>query len=172
MPERHITEILDHTPFKALSESELSTIHEHAGSCIECANAVAAAQLSSVLLRERISEAAESAANANPFFQTRVLAAWREQEGPASGWSFRRLWNATGAIVASMAATTAALAVLTFVVPQTTDTNNQQTAANLQAAAPVPYSAETVVLDQDQDDNQLTNDQVISAIYVDDDEGR
>src|SRR5215471_13414492 len=171
MPERHITETLDNTPFTALTESELSTIREHAGSCIECANAFAAAQLSSVLLRERISEAAESAANANPFFQTRVLAAWREQQGSASGWSFRRLWNATGAIVASMAATTAALAVLTFVVPAT-DTNNQQMAANQQAAALVPSSAETVVLEQDQDDNQLTNDQVISAIYADDNEGR
>ena len=63
-----------------------------------------------------------------------------------------------------MAATTAALAVLTFVAPAT-DTTNQQTAAI------VPYSAESVVLDQDQD-NQITNDQVISAIYADDDEGK
>jgi hypothetical protein len=117
-----------------------------------------------VLLKERISEASVSAANANPFFQTRLLAAWREQQ-EASAWSFRRLWNATGAIVASMAATTAALAVLTFVVPAT-DTNDQQT------AAVVPYSAETVVLDQDQDDYQFTNDQVIKAIYVDDDEDK
>lgn len=164
MAERHITEILDNTPFTTLTESELSTIREHAGSCIECANAFAAAQLSSVLLKARISDAAESAANANPFFQTRVLAAWREQQA-SSAWSFRRLWNATGAIVASMAATTAALAVLTFVVPAK-DTSDQQTAAL------VPYSAETVVLDQDQDDNQLTNDQVINAVYADDDEGK
>jgi len=171
MPEGHITEILDNTPFIALTQSELSAIREHTSSCSECANAFQAAQISSVLLKERISEAATSAANANPFFQTRVLAAWREQQEQASAWSFRRLWNTTGAIVASMAATTAALAALTFVVP-VTDTNNQQTAANQQAAALLPYSAETVVLEQDQGDNQLTNDQVINAIYVDDDEGR
>ena len=78
---------------------------------------------------------------------------------------FRRLWSATGAIVASMAATTAALAVLTFVAPADNTTNQR-------IAAVVPYSAETVVLDQDQDDNQLTNDQVINAIYADDDEGK
>ena len=159
----HITEILDNTPFTALSGSELSTIREHAASCLECANAFQAAQLASVLLKERISEAA--AATASPFFQTRVLAAWREQQEQAGSWSFRRLWSATGAIVASMAATTAALVVLTFAVPAG-DTNDQQTAAL------VPYSAETVVLDQDQNDNQLTNDQVINAIYADDDEGK
>jgi hypothetical protein len=65
-----------------------------------------------------------------------------------------------------MAATTAALAVLTFVAPAT-DTTNQQT-----MAAVLPSSAETVVLDQDQDNNQITNDQVINAIYADDDEGK
>ena len=164
MNDNHITEILDNTPFSALSESELSTIRAHAAGCHECEQAFTAARLSSLLLQERVSEAAENAANANPFFQTRVMAAWREQQ-TGSAWSFRRLWNATGALVASMAATTAALAVLMFVAPAT-DTANQQTAAL------APYSAESVVLGQDRDDSQLTNDQVISAIYDDDDEGK
>jgi len=164
MNDNHITEILDSTPFNALSESELSAIRAHAASCHECEQALATARLSSLLLQERVSEAAENAANANPFFQTRVMAAWREQQA-GSAWGFRRLWNATGALVASMAATTAALAVLMFVAPAT-DTANQQTAAL------APYSAESVVLGQDRDDSQLTNDQVISAIYDDDDEGK
>ena len=161
----HITEILDNSPFAALTESELSTIRAHTANCRDCANAFEAAQLSALLLNERISAAAVSAANANPFFQTRVLAAWREQRTGAGAWSFRRLWNATGALVASMAATTAALAVLMFVAPAT-NTTDQQTATL------TPYSAESVVLGQDRDDNQLTNDQVISAIYDDDDEGK
>jgi hypothetical protein len=50
-----------------------------------------------------------------------------------------------------------------FVAPAT-NTTDQQTAAL--------YSAESVVLDQDRGDNQMTNDQVISAIYDDDDEGK
>ena len=157
----HVTDILDNTPFAELTEVEFSTIHAHTVSCEECRRAFAAAQLSALLLNERVSEAAESAANANPFFQTRVLAAWREQQ-TVGAWSFRRLWNATGALVASMAATTAALAVLMFVAPAT---NTDQ-----QTAALAPYSAESVVLEPD--DNQLTNDQVISAIYDDDDEGK
>jgi alpha/beta superfamily hydrolase len=93
-----------------------------------------------------------------------VLAAWREQQA-GGAWGLRRLWNATGALVASMAATTAALAVLMFVAPAT-NTTDQQTATL------VPYSAESVVLEQDRDDNQLTNDQVISAIYDEDDGGK
>ena len=160
----HITDILDNTPFNGLTESDLSTIGAHTASCDDCAHAFEAAELASLLLAERVSEAAENAANANPFFQTRVLAAWREQQTSVV-WSFRRLWNATGVLVASMAATTAALAVLMFVAPAT-NTAEQQTAAL------VPYSAETVVLEQDRADNQITNDQVISAIYDDDDEGK
>jgi anti-sigma factor RsiW len=160
----HITDILDNTPFADLTETELSQVRAHTSSCDECAHAFAAAQLSSLLLKERVSEAAENTANANPFFQTRVLAAWREQQA-GGAWSLRRLWHATGAIVASMAATTAALAVLVFVAPPTNS-------ADQQTASLVPYSAETVVLEQDRDDNQMTNDQVLSTIYDDDDEGK
>jgi hypothetical protein len=160
----HIIEILDNTPFAGLTESDLSAIRAHAASCVDCAHAFEAAKLASVLLAERVTEAAENAAHANPFFQTRVLAAWHEQQA-GSAWSIQRLWNATAAIIASMAATTAALAVLMLVAPAT-NTTDQQTALL------APYSAETVVLEQDRGDNQVTNDQVISAIFDDDDEGK
>src|SRR6266550_2441099 len=165
MKDNHITDILDNTPLANLSERELRTINAHAATCVGCARAFEAASISALLIKERTSEAAQHTLNANPFFQTRVLAAWREQQASAGAWSFRRLWNATGAIVASMAATTAALAVLMFVAPPS-DTSNQQTASLF------PYSAEVVVLDQDQENDQITNDQVINAIYADDDEGK
>lgn len=165
MKDNHITDILDDTPLAGLSDIELRTIRAHAATCVDCERAFAAAEISALLIKERTSEAAQHTLNANPFFETRVLAAWREQQASAGAWSFRGLWNATGAIVASMAATTAALAVLTFVAPA----NN---ATNQQIAAVIPSSAETVVLDQDQDNNQMTNDQVINAIYADDDEGK
>jgi hypothetical protein len=42
---------------------------------------------------------------------------------------------------------------------------------NQPTAALVPYSAETVVLDQN-DNDQVTDDQVLSALYADDDESR
>jgi hypothetical protein len=161
MKDNHITNILDNTSLASLSETGLRTIRSHVETCAECDRAFAAAQITALLMKERAGEAAEKSLNVNPFFQTRVLAAWREQQSVNSAPAFRRLWNATGALVAAMTATTAALAVLTFAAPSS-DTTNQQTAALF------PYSAETVVLDQDQDDNQMTNDQVFSAIYVDD----
>jgi hypothetical protein len=164
MKDKHIVEILDNTPLANISESELRMIRAHVETCAECGRAFQAAQISSMLIKERVSEVAENSLNVNPFFQTRVLAAWREQQAASSVSAFRRLWNASGVLVASMAATTAALAVLTFTIPASNPTTEQ-------TAALVPSSAETVVLDQDQDD-QMTNDQVLSAIYADDDEGK
>ena len=163
MSDNHITDILDHTPLANFSEAELQTIRAHVSTCANCERAFAAAQISALLMKERASEAAASALNVNPFFQTRVMAAWREQKSPAGAWTLRRWWNATGALVASMAATTAVLAVLTFTIPST-DTTTQPTAAL------IPTSAEAVVLDQTSDD--MTDDQVLSAIYYDDDGGK
>ena len=161
MKDNHIQNILDNTTPASLSETELRTIRSHVETCAECGRAFAAAQITALLIKERADEAAEKSLNVNPFFHTRVLAAWREQQSVNSVSAFRRLWKASGALVATMAATTATLAVLTFVV-SSTETATEQTAAL------APYSAEAVVLDQDQDDNQMTNDQVINTIYVDD----
>ena len=163
MNENHITDILDNAPLSNLSEGELRTIRAHVKTCLRCNRAYEAAQISALLIKERADEAAQNSVNANPFFQTRVMAAWREQQ-ETSVSALRRLWNATGSLVTTMGATTAALAVLTFVAPSS-ETTNQPTAAL------VPYSAEAVVLDQS-DSDQVTDDQVLSAIYADEDEGR
>src|SRR5881227_3728425 len=96
----HITDIIDHTRFADLAPGDLSTIRAHVARCDDCEQAFEAARLSSLLLEERVSQAAQDAASANPFFQTRVLAAWREQQA-GSAWSLGRLWNTTGALVAS-----------------------------------------------------------------------
>jgi len=162
MSDKHIIEILDSKPFASLSETELAMIQTHVVRCASCSHAFDASQISALLIKERADEAAQNVLNANPFFQTRVMAAWRESRNNVS--ALRRLWNATGALVTTMAATTAALAVLAFVAPSS-DTTNQPTAAL------VPYSAEAVVLDQS-DNDQVTDDQVLSAIYSDEDEGR
>jgi len=160
MNNHHITELLDSKPFAGLSDSELVTIRSHVADCAECQQAFEVARISALLLKERAAEAAQNAVNANPFFQTRVMAAWREQQANA-GWSFRRLWSATGALVASMAVTTAALAAFAVVTPSTEPIQT--------TAAMVPYSAESVMLDQS-DDDQVTEDQVINAMYADDED--
>ena len=161
MKENHIIDIIDSRPIESLNEVELRTIRVHVESCEQCSQAYEAARIAALLLKERVAEAAENSLDANPFFHTRVMAAWREQIDNVS--AFRRLWKATGALVTSMAATTAALAVLSFAVPAT-DTVNDQTLALAQ------YSAEAVMLDQGED--QITDEQVLSEIYAEEGEDR
>lgn len=162
MSETHITHILDDKPVAALSETELGAIRAHNASCADCARAFEAARISALLLNERAGETNANALNANPFFQTRVLAAWREQQATTGSWNLRRLWNATGGLVSSMAATTAVLAALTFVIPV-------EESRPVQTAALIPSSAETVVFDES--DDEMTNEDVLSAIY-DEEEAR
>ena len=159
----HITDIIDEKPFTALSEGELARIRAHTAGCSDCAHAFEAAQLSELLIKERVSAAAADALNANPFFQTHVLAAWREQRTMAGAWSFRRLWNMTGPLVSSMAATTALLAALTFIIPA-------EEATPVQTAALMPSSAESVMLEQGEE--EMTSEQALSAIYYDEEEAR
>jgi len=160
MKDTHITHILDEKPLAAFSESEIGSIRAHAADCADCAQAFKAAQLAELLIKERASEAAADALNANPFFQTRVLAAWREQR--ESSWSFGRLWKTTGALVSSMVVTTAALAALTFMVPAEESTTAPTAVAST--------SAESVMFDEGQD--EMTNEQALSAIYYDEEEAR
>lgn len=160
MKDKHITHMLDSSSLASLTEHDLQRIRAHVESCESCSRAYEAAQVAALLIKER---ATESAQNINPFFQTRVLAAWREQQSIARVPAFRRLWNSTGALVASMAATTAALAVLTFVAPSA-ELNSQP------AAALIPNSAEAILLDE-QEMDQFTEEQLLSAIYAEDGEG-
>jgi len=160
MDNNHITHILDETPPASLSKDELGSIRAHIADCADCARAFAAAQLSQLLIKQRADEAASSARDANPFFQTRVLAAWREQR--EGGWSLGRLWKTTGALVSSMIVTTAALAALTFISPAEEST--------LTPTAVASASAESVMFDQGED--EITNEQALNAIYYDDEDAR
>ena len=155
MNSKHITEALDDVALASLSRSELDEMLAHAHDCEPCANAFAAAQLSARIMKER----AQVVVEPSPFFQTRVMAALREQQAIENVPAFLRLWRSSRALVSSMALTTAALAVLSFVFAAPTTTALDQTAST--------YSAESVLFDQGGDD-QLTYEQVLNAIYTDD----
>src|ERR687890_2405007 len=114
MGDEHIKKLLDEAPLSSLGKAELAAVRAHAEVCEDCRRAVAAAQLSSLMLKARTAETSEP----SPFFQTRVLAALRERRAAEEErWTFARLWKSAGLLVSSMAATTAALAVFTFVTP-------------------------------------------------------
>src|SRR5690349_20729260 len=159
MEDKHIIDVLDNTSIASLSESELSAIQTHARECESCRDAYEAARLSAVVLQSR----AQTKIEPSPFFQTRVMAAWREQQAVESVPALLRLWRSSRALVSSMAVTTAALAALSFVLPAQTTPLTDQTASAM--------SAESVIMGQSSDD-QMTYEQVLSTIYEDDDDAR
>lgn len=159
MKDKHIIEVLDNNSIASLSETELSEVQTHARECALCRDAYEAARLSAVVLHTR----AQATIEPSPFFQTRVMAAWREQQAVESVPAMVRLWRSSRALVSSMAVTTAALAALTFMLPSQTPSLNDQTASMM--------SAESVIMGQGSDD-QVTYDQVLSTIYEDDDDAR
>ena len=155
----HITEILDRASIAALSESDLNEVRAHVLECMACRDAYEAARLSAVVMKSR----AEAVIEPSPFFQTRVMAALREQQAVESVPAMLRLWRSAKALVSTMAVATAALAVISFMQPSQTTLATDQTAS--------AYSAYSVIMDQGSDD-QMSYEQVLSTIYDDDDEAR
>ena len=76
MKDKHIIDILENAPLADLTESESTLIRTHVEGCATCHRAYQAAQLSALLIKERTTEAIDP----SPFFHTRVMAAWREQQ--------------------------------------------------------------------------------------------
>jgi len=157
MKDKHIIDVLDNTSIASLSENELSEVQAHARECVSCREAYEAARLIGVVLQSR----AQTKIEPSPFFQTRVMAAWREEQAVDSVPAMLRLWRSARAVVSSMAVTTAALAALTFMLPAQTTPVMDQRASML--------SAESVIMGSD---DQMTYEQVLSTIYEDDDEAR
>jgi len=155
MKDKHIIEVLDNASIPSLSESELSEVQAHARDCVSCRDAYEAAQLSALVLRSRTEVTIEP----SPFFHTRVMAALREQNAVESVPAMLRLWKSARALVSSMAVTTAALAALSFLSPAPVTNVVDQTAS--------VYSAESVILGQNNDD-QMSYEQVLNAIYEED----
>ena len=163
MRDEHIIDMLESAPLAGLSEREEAAVRAHTATCAECRRAYEAAQISGLLLRERAAETFEP----SPFFQTRVMAALRERRTSQEASALVRLWRTTGALVSSMAATVAALAVLTFFAPGT------QPAAGTQEVASAfdSYSAEEVLFDRDElPEDQMSYGQVLTTLYESDEE--
>jgi len=137
-------------------------IRAHAKECSNCLRALEAAQVSLLLLKEHAAVQFEP----SPFFHTRVLATLRQRQAVNDAWAFGRLWRAAGALASSMVATVAALAFLTFVIP------DRQVATISQASLSANgYSAEEVILDQAQSE-EVSEGQLLTTIYDGDEETR
>jgi hypothetical protein len=157
MRNEHIIEMLESRPFSEMSEDERARLRAHAAVCAECGPAFEAAEVSSLLLKASAAEAFEP----SPFFQTRVMAAWRERQAQGEQASLWRLWKTAGALVSSMAATVAMLAVLTFTAPTQTAPVAQSYSSDFEA-----LSAEEVIMEEDNASaEQMNYDQVLITLY-------
>ncbi|MCU1265620.1 MAG: hypothetical protein JWM21_1938 [Acidobacteria bacterium] len=155
---KHIINLIEQTPFSDITDSDRGAIRAHAAVCEACNQAWQATQISALLLKERVAATFEP----TPFFQTRVLAAMREQQNEQ--WSWAKMWRATGALASSMVATVAAIAVLTFVIPGTSvDSTSELTSTNN------TYSAEEVILNQGEvagtQTDPVSDAQVLTTLY-------
>ena len=126
---------------------------------MSCREAFEAARLSAVIIKNRV----EATFEPSPFFQTRVMAALREPQAVESAPAMLRLWRSAKVLVSTMAVTTAALAVVSFIQPSQTTPVLDQTAS--------AYSEYSVIMDQNTDD-QMSYEQVLSTIYEDEDDAR
>jgi anti-sigma-K factor RskA len=152
MKDKHIINLLESGPLAELSDSDLSEVRAHAEECAGCRQAFEAAQIATLLLKERAAETFEP----SPFFHTRVLATLRERQTANDQWAWSRMWRSAGALASSMVATVAALAVLTFVIPAQVTPETSALSA---------YSAEEVILNHGESDDQVSDGQVLTTLY-------
>lgn len=155
MKDQHIISLIENTSFGSISESDLETIKAHAAECNSCESAFAAARLAAVMLRERTAETFEP----SPFFQTRVMAHLRERQAANDTWAWSRIWRAAGALASSMVATVVALAVLTFVVP------DSSTGELVEASARNAYSVEEVILNPGESLDEVSDSHILTTLY-------
>jgi anti-sigma factor RsiW len=148
MKNEHIFQILDEKPFEELNASEFAKIERHAAACADCRRAFNAAKISSDLLKSHAAQQFKS----SPFFQTRILAALREQKSKSIA-AFRLWWQAASALVMTMLLIVSVLGVFVIL-----ESNNEQTASG-------EDTGESVIFTQNDSQAKLTNNQALQMIY-------
>jgi hypothetical protein len=156
MRENHIIRLLEEKPLGSLTASELDIVKAHTASCPDCLHAYEAAQTSLLMLRELTSVIVEPSA----FFQTKVLAAIREQNRAPKQLEYLKMWQTASPLVALIGALIVMLLALTFF----TDSSQQQSEpSNL--ASINDDSPEWMVVDRNESDDNVTSSQALAIIY-------
>ncbi|MDQ4122437.1 MAG: hypothetical protein M3209_13440 [Acidobacteriota bacterium] len=152
MKSKHITTILDETPFKDLTAAQIGEINAHSETCSSCRTAFQAARLSSVLLQNRTTEVFEP----SPFFESKILAALREKQIVAKpiaafwGW-----WKASSMVIFPILLVVITLMALTIFAPQ------QQ----IQATIADDLAPEQIIFQGNDFNRELTTSQALQIIY-------
>jgi predicted anti-sigma-YlaC factor YlaD len=159
MKSKHITEILDRASFAELSELDKSSVSVHVKDCASCRQAFEAARLSAILLE---SDTAASSVAPSPFFQAKVMNAWRERQQMTRRpiQAFRRWWQASAAPVFVMLTIMIALVSLTFIAPQAGGEDSQPEISSFNL-----YTTDAVIMDRNPP-RDLTTEQVFQVVYT------
>lgn len=158
MKSKHITKILDQTAFAELSEANKTVISKHIIDCDGCRKAFESARVSHLLMK---SKAVAEIPSPSPFFQAKVMNAWRERQLPRRPVeAFRRWWQASAVPVFMMLVTLGVLISLTFLAPQSSTEDSTAEVTNFRL-----YTTEGVILNQRAPRN-LTNEQLFQLIYT------
>ena len=155
MKENHIVNLLESHSLGSLSVAELERVKAHTAACPECLLAYQAAQASLLLLQERASAIVEPP----PFFQTKVMAAIREQKLTPERLGFLRVWQTARPLVASMGAFVVMLLALTFFNSSEPPTEPSDLASLNDGAT------EWVAVDSDDAGDELTDSQALTVLY-------
>ena len=155
MKENHIVNLLEERPLGNLSVAELEMVKTHTAACSECLRAYEAAQASLRLLQERASVVVEPP----PFFQTKVMAAIREQRLAPKRLGFLNVWQTARPIVASMGAFVAMLLALTLFNTFEPPTEPSDL-ASVNDSVP-----EWVVVDSDDVGDEMTYSEALTVLY-------
>ena len=154
MKNEHIISILEEQPLNRLNDSQRVAIEAHISDCQACLKAYQAAAISVEILQARAAEVIEP----TPFFKTRVMAALREQQA-GQAFSLAALWRTTRAAVASMMAIVVILLTLNFYL------GGSQSAPNEVSENGGIYSAEWVILENGNNADDWTDEEVLSTLY-------
>lgn len=152
---KHIIDILENSRFKDLSKEELTMIESHAKSCADCSRAYQAAKVSLIMLETRAEEVFEP----SPFFQAKVMNAWKQQQNVPVVNKFWQMWQDAKLLISGLAAAVLLLAVLTFLAPMLAG-NSELLTTNDDY-----YSAGAVFFNQPESTEDLTEAEAFSQIY-------
>ena len=155
MKQNHIVNLLESRSLGSLSVAELEIVKAHTAGCSECLLAYQAAQASLRLLEERASVIVEPP----PFFQTKVMAAIREQKLAPKRLGFLNVWQTARPVVASMGAFVAMLLALTFFNSSEPPTAPSDLALGNESAP------EWVIVDSDDVGDEMTYTQALTVLY-------
>jgi anti-sigma factor RsiW len=156
MREKHIVNLLEERPLGSLSVAELDIVKAHIATCSECLRAYEAAQASLLLLQERASAIVEPPL----FFQTKVLAAIREQNLTPKRLGLLSRWRTARPLVAAMGALVVVLLALTFF----TD-SSQLPIEPSDLVSMNDDSAAWVVVDPGDAEDEMTYSQALTVLY-------